>query len=1368
MGIELLEIGDKLRKVVMFTIRGCFRSVCNHPFLVGMLCFLIFLYRLSPFIFSLLVSASPVLVCTAVLLGTLLSFGQPNIPEIEIEEKTTHEVVSFKTGVLGDVTVVEKKESYYVERFSEKNRDDDEVGEVRRRDFSDDTAPLIENRSRERELDDGETWEANGESGDLRFKQKYEWNEERLNDGELVDNHYATVAKKSDADSFDSETVNVDSLDSPPRSPWTRIEEREDAEEKGELEDEEDDDLDSGSDRAESSSPDASMADIMPMLDELHPLLDEEAPQPVHLSHGGSDAGSERSPKSTANGHVSDDDSENHEDLEVADDDNEDGEDEEDAQGDKEEETKSAITWTEEDQKNLMDLGSSEIERNQRLESLILRRRARKNMGLFPERSLIDLDIVDRPFNIAPISTRRQNPFDLPNDTHDDSGLPPIPGSAPSILLPRRNPFDIPYDSGEEKPDLMGDGFQEEFSTLQSREPFFRRHESFNVRSSLFALGRQAVKMRPYFVPEGPVSEESSYSPFQRQLSGLSDSKASSVPETESIGSVEDLEERMLPEEDNREEVNTVAWTKEVTEEGPEVEVGGLAFELKDNMDRILEESTIELVEVQSYYLNIESVEQRHSRGSSSSSLSVSERKERYEPVISAQTSVESTELSTTGTLEGDGLLILEGRRDFVADEAVISTRTSVESTDLSITSPVVSDIPHREPVYDSSPRELGKNLSSSSISSDIHQESDPGFTHVLVKRTVSEGSSQETEMSITGNIEMLPESSTACLVDETRPTDVVDIREHDDTNTDFSGVDQKSESKGSAAKASSVEALVDENTIEPHLPSEVPSSNVDKNIKYLLISEEESVSEVIQVPLEGQPKAEDSIGMVETVESPNPDAGVYDEADEKLVSMPSAKGNTFVFHDKAISDPVSKHIDEVQASSTSYETSRDVPTEKKSDMHEIQELDQDISSNINSPLSPAIISTQSSVSETTSSPHMPTIVEEADEIKEIDEGLLSELDNVGDFSIKQWESGSSEFEKHIDSIGESFSSACHAETSTATVFVVDSAEENKIDDTKHPENSREDMNIHEEDMENIDVSKMESNERNGRDSSDQEASQEETMSKENKVLPAHSVVDYNYKDNNVFGVPEVEVPSVEDVDSVSKKAELTSVETASYQGQVHTDATRGMPEVEVSTIEDIDLAFKQISAKEIEKAVVLEQLQAEPVVGETITEYSQDEIPHGNSSVTDSTHDTSVLEVREIEDATSDYKQSSYDSTESPELPELVESGEPRGTSLEVHVAASIPPEGTSLPPKQVLDGDTEEQLKLNTDDELVDKGGLSVEESSVKEVSASAPEKPDDEVESHSTTLVKGKGKISKSSSSSSSSTSSSESSSSDSDRE
>lgn len=690
MGVDFVKIGVTVKKGVIFTIRGCFKSVCNHPFLVGMLCFLILLYRSSPFIFHLLVSASPILVCTAVLLGTLLSLGQPNIPEIEVEEKTSVESLSIKTGVLGDnAAVVEKNESHYVESFSDSRWDESEksIGEVLREEGSDDTAPLIEERSRETELiDEGEKFGVERELGELRFKEKSEWIEEKLTNGDVRDDdHHLDFSdakvngellgsddEKSDAESFDSEKVNVDSLDSPPHSPWARVVEREEEEPEKEADEEEDEASDSESDCAESSSPDASMADIMPMLDELHPLLDEDGPRTLD------DVASEKSPKSSH--HHSDSESDNHLDLdeEAADDENEDGE--------NHEETKSAITWTEQDQKNLMDLGTSEIERNQRLENLILRRRARKSTNLFAEKNLIDLESSDLPFNIAPISTRRPNPFDLPHDDYDDLGLPPIPGSAPSVLLQRRNPFDIPYDSSEEKPDLKGDGFQEDF-TSQSKEPIFRRHESFNVGPSMFAPRRQDVKMRPYFVPERTISEESSSSLFQRQSSGLSDSKVSSVPETESVTSVEDLEESKLLE-------------REVVDSQVE------ESQMEDVTDHYKEGSTSQNMEVQ----NFEGVESRHSRDSSSSSLSE----------VSERVFIDT---------EGERLSMVEGRRDDGGEESSISTQTSLESTDPNITTPLVINVSQRAPVYDLSPRE-------------------------------TEGHRGEIEIEIPRNIEMLSDSS--------------------------------------------------------------------------------------------------------------------------------------------------------------------------------------------------------------------------------------------------------------------------------------------------------------------------------------------------------------------------------------------------------------------------------------------------------------------------------------------------------------------------------------------------------------------------------------------------------------------------------
>lgn len=138
-----------------------------------------------------------------------------------------------------------------------------------------------------------------------------------------------------------------------------------------------------------------------------------------------------------------------------------------------------AVEWTEDDQKNLMDLGLSEIERNRRLESLIAKRRARNLFKVQVEKGLVDLNSVV-PCPIAPVFVSRNNPFEVPNGTNEIESLQ-VPGSAPSILLPNKNPFDLPYDPLEEKPNLMADSFQQEFSAVNQKEMLFCRHESFSL-----------------------------------------------------------------------------------------------------------------------------------------------------------------------------------------------------------------------------------------------------------------------------------------------------------------------------------------------------------------------------------------------------------------------------------------------------------------------------------------------------------------------------------------------------------------------------------------------------------------------------------------------------------------------------------------------------------------------------------------------------------------------------------------------------------------------------------------------------------------------------------------------------------------------
>ncbi|XP_059295912.1 uncharacterized protein LOC132049212 [Lycium ferocissimum] len=720
MGIGLLEIGVKMRKAVIFHMRVCYRTVWNHPFLVGMLCFFAFMYRTFPSVFSLLVSVSPILVCTAALLGTLLSYGRPNnIPEFEWEENATDHIVPLETELSRDAT--------RAERYTDQERDkvdQSPLSEVHRGKRFGDHSALVGGVL------------VGGVSGQVArefYEQKNEKNDEKISDAELMENQVddESVEFENDksVDSFDSRRVN---LDSPPGSPWKHREEA----------------LYSGSDRAESSSPDASIADIMPMLDELHPLLDEDTPQPVGLlsqdvSHAPSESSSNNSSESDDD--ESDDGSDDdQEELEAADDENEDGEDEEETRD--KEDPQSAITWTEEDQRNLMDLGTSELERNQRLESLIQRRRSRKNM--VDEKNLIDFVTADFPSNIPPISTARQNPFDLPND-NCDLGLPPIPGSAPSILLPRRNPFDLPYDPSEEKPDLTGDILEQEFITSQPKEPFFRRHESFSVGPSIFGMNKQdkkdSTRFRPYFVPDVMASEGTSYSPFQRQPSDISESKASSVLETESQGSIEDLEDKNL-----NEELEGKNQTDEHIFKEPELIISKIEHASEDVGHGSQSSEEVEClvlgaaekrdIELDDTDLTLHNVENHHKGGpivfheeTAASSMELDPSK------ISSKSATSEKKYSSQSSSSSSS----EVSERIFADKEVVRSSPDVETiseqpspngSDLNITVSSVDESSHVEPIYDASPPSIKKNISSSSIASDLLPESEMALVPELVK----------------------------------------------------------------------------------------------------------------------------------------------------------------------------------------------------------------------------------------------------------------------------------------------------------------------------------------------------------------------------------------------------------------------------------------------------------------------------------------------------------------------------------------------------------------------------------------------------------------------------------------------------------
>ncbi|KAK8520086.1 hypothetical protein V6N13_031446 [Hibiscus sabdariffa] len=870
MGLERMDFGVKVRKYMVVSVKMCRSFVCNHPFLVGLVFFLIFLYRSFPLLFSFLVTASPVLVCTAVLLGTLLSFGSPNIPEIEKqeEENVSHEVSPLKTRAAEDDTVVKRDftdDDFVVQRHVGKGWDivenadekvtlvDNEVSGVEEGDGSVLYTPLVNDDldSRDIHCENGVIDEVEGLLSHSLLEKTTEIREEMLDSERVSIMREAEESQHLLADVGDRNlevklTSDIDDgprddeLDSSLAFSWQFAAGGEDAGDGGKNDDDDDDDdddnesSDSGSDGAESSSPDASLADISLMLDELHPLLGLEATQPAHLSRDGSDAASESSHGSSNDESVESDELENE---------GEGGNEEEGegAKGDKEDESKSAIKWTEDDQKILLDLGTLEVERNLRLDKLIARRRARKSTRLMAEMNLIDFDSADIPLNLAPISTSRGNPFDLPYDSYGDLGLPPIPGSAPSNLQPRRNPFDLPYDSSEEKPDLKGDSFHEEFSgfnqrgTVSQRETFFCRHESFNVGSSSLGVPRQELKWKPYFVPEQLVSEGASPSLFQRQSSELSDSKLSSVPDSESVSSVVDEEDSEPNKQDVSRETE-LTFNEDRASAGDEQEshasdeVESVDVDQVENRD--VHHDVVEItlgdgesqMEIESMseagatsYSELNDSEAKNSDGHRDAvvitlgdrgpaithvEFNATEIHPRPEPVEEEDSSRSS--LSSLSEIDEKIVDVRGGEfagfepRDHEVNESGVSKQPSFEESEFHFTSEVVGDNQHTEPIFYSSfhPPSVETFLSFSSVSSNIGTEiSEMGSPSMLVESTdrKCEAHGEMAELDTSSFQEIHACSSDLLNVNEQKAQDLLEITEHDVTFNGSTGISSTS-----------------------------------------------------------------------------------------------------------------------------------------------------------------------------------------------------------------------------------------------------------------------------------------------------------------------------------------------------------------------------------------------------------------------------------------------------------------------------------------------------------------------------------------------------------------------------------------------
>ncbi|KAK9124424.1 hypothetical protein Sjap_014026 [Stephania japonica] len=429
MVLNTVKNGIQSCKNSFSSIKNCYQSVSDHPFILALVFTLIVLYRFLPSLLIYLISSSPILICTAVLLRAFLGSGSHY--HHDLHHQHPHQL-----------TRIESKRTVKARVIDNNNENTNFNPNPNFFSLSAETRPRKKWHVRERTSDRKIIFSLRGardRSSKNNKKYAHMGNAETQQSGAPIDDDHVEV------------------------------------------------------------------------LDDMRPLLDSK-PVP---SDGLVEVASDDTERSIDGSGDSDEDGSNG-----------------GGEGKMGEENSSnaAVTWTEDDQKNLMDLGTSEMERNQRLESLIAKRRLRKSFGRSPERNLIDLESNDPPLQFPAIAAIKTNPFDIPFESNEGEVLPPIPGSAPSILIPRRNPFDIPYDPLEERPNLSGDSFHQEFMAILNKD-MFCRHESFSLGSAFVDVPRSddfETKFNNYFATEAMRLQGTGYQSAQGNVGKENKHKVSS------------------------------------------------------------------------------------------------------------------------------------------------------------------------------------------------------------------------------------------------------------------------------------------------------------------------------------------------------------------------------------------------------------------------------------------------------------------------------------------------------------------------------------------------------------------------------------------------------------------------------------------------------------------------------------------------------------------------------------------------------------------------------------------------------------------------------------------------------------------------
>ncbi|XP_074286652.1 uncharacterized protein LOC141611898 isoform X2 [Silene latifolia] len=513
------------KKFNKVSFRTVYRVILGHPFIVVTLLYLIILHRYFPFLFSLLVSAAPILVCTAILLGTLLIHGQQNDYKVGNREERNNGPESLNSEAVEYAYPVDKDGNISREICDEVRNDIVERQLHISRGFigSDqeyDDAKLNLSINQNQKNEPGFNFAKFDFQDVPRHKLHSQDSDEKYN--KTINMQFDAVMQEQSDASFDALVAGV--IPTPQEThPLLELEDplqsqtfdngnheaggesegqsldsdhsSEDSDDNSDYKDKEEGEKAKNVDvpkrkNDDSRSPFEWTDDDQRIIQELRSSEIEKNEHLESLISRAEDDGSEEQEDEDDVASIDDIDDDVDADVDVDDDEDENLDIERDG-------SKHVTLWTEEDEKNLRHLGCSELERNLRLENLLARRRAKRNFSMISERNLIDLDHSEHPFPIAPISTTRVNPFDVTNDISHHPSVPPIPGSAPSVTLPRKNPFDSPCTSPKREQNSHGNGssstgynttrnvLKPEFGDINRKEALFRRYDSFSTGYNL-------------------------------------------------------------------------------------------------------------------------------------------------------------------------------------------------------------------------------------------------------------------------------------------------------------------------------------------------------------------------------------------------------------------------------------------------------------------------------------------------------------------------------------------------------------------------------------------------------------------------------------------------------------------------------------------------------------------------------------------------------------------------------------------------------------------------------------------------------------------------------------------------------------------